>query len=126
MVYDKMKSRRGKNGLNFFEVIHDFRKGLLGDFEKIMWILQIITDLFIIFVQEDLRLTRSKQMNVYMSISIATTIQGGKGCEVTDVEKTILLNIIQLVRYKICIKTVLKIWKSVWPKPRTTQDRQGL
>ena len=56
-----------------------------------MWILQIITNLFIIFVQEDLRLTRSKQMNVYMSISIATTIQGGKGCEVTDVEKTILL-----------------------------------
>ena len=26
-------------------------------------------------------------MNVYMSISVATTIQGGKGCEVTDVEK---------------------------------------
>lgn len=35
MIYDKMKSRRGKNGLNFFEVIHDFRKGLLGDFEKV-------------------------------------------------------------------------------------------
>ena len=74
-----------------------------------MWILQIITNLFIIFVQEDLRLTRSKQMNVYMSISITTTIQGGKGCEVTDVEKTILLNIIQLVRYKICIKIILQI-----------------
>ena len=37
MIYDKMKSRRGKNGFNFFEVIHDFRKGLLGDFEKIMF-----------------------------------------------------------------------------------------
>ena len=74
-----------------------------------MWILQIITNLFIIFVQEDLRSTRSKQMNVYMTISIATTIQGGKGCKVTDVEKTILLNIIQLVRYKICIKIILKI-----------------
>lgn len=48
-------------------------------------------------------------MNVYMSISVATTIQGGKGCEVADVEKTILLNIIQLVRYKICIKIILKI-----------------
>lgn len=48
-------------------------------------------------------------MNVYMSISIATTIQGGKGSEVTDVEKTILLNIIQLVRYKICIKIILQI-----------------
>ena len=48
-------------------------------------------------------------MNVYISISVATTIQGEKGCEVTDVEKTILLNIIQLVRYKICIKIILKI-----------------
>ena len=37
MIYDKMKSRRGKNGLIFFKVIHDFRKGLLGDFEKIMF-----------------------------------------------------------------------------------------
>ena len=55
MIYDKMKSRRGKNGLIFFKVIHDFRKGLLDDFEKIMWILQIITNLFIIFVQEDLK-----------------------------------------------------------------------
>ena len=55
MIYDKMKIRRGKNGLNFFEVIHDFRKGLLGDFEKVMWILQIITNLFIIFVHEDLK-----------------------------------------------------------------------
>ena len=84
MIYDKMKSRRGKNGLNFFEVIHDFRKGPAGWFWKSMWILQIITNLFIIFVQEDLRLTRSKQMNVYMSISVATTIQGGKGCEYDD------------------------------------------
>ena len=126
MIYDKMKSRRGKNGLNFFEVIHDFGKGPAGWFWKSMWILQIITNLFIIFVQEDLRSTRSKQTNVYMTISIATTIQGGKGCKVTDVEKTILLNIIQIVRYKICIKIILQIWKSVWPKPRTTQDHQGL
>lgn len=48
-------------------------------------------------------------MNIYMSISVATAIQGGKGCEVTDVEKTILLNIIQLVRYKIYIKIILQI-----------------
>ena len=30
MIYDNMKSRRGKNGLNFFEVIHDFAKGPAG------------------------------------------------------------------------------------------------
>ena len=34
MIYDKMKSRRGKNGLNFFEVIHDFGKGPAGWFWK--------------------------------------------------------------------------------------------
>lgn len=55
MIYDNMKSRRGKNGLNFFEVIHDSRKGPAGWFWKSMWILQIITNLFIIFVQEDLK-----------------------------------------------------------------------
>ena len=30
-------------------------------------------------------------MNIYMSISVATAIQGGKGGKITDVEKTILL-----------------------------------
>ena len=65
---------------------------LLGDFEKIMWILQIITNLFIIFVQEDLKQIDKKQTNEHLhEQSVATAIQGGKGCKITDVEKTILL-----------------------------------
>ena len=127
MIYDKMKSRRGKNGLNFFEVIHDFRKGLLGDFEKIMWILQIITNLFIIFVQEDLKQIDKKQTNEHLHEHICSNYHSGwKGVQDNWCWKNHTSNIIQLKRYKICIKTVLKIWKSVWPKPRTTQDRQGL
>lgn len=77
MIYDKMKSRRGKNGLNFFEVIHDFRKGLLGDFEKIMWILQIITNLFIIFVQEDLKQIDKKYTNECLHEHIHSNYHSG-------------------------------------------------
>ena len=127
MIYDKMKSRRGKNGLNFFEVIHDFGKGPAGWFWKSMWILQIIINLFIIFVQEDLKQIDKKQTNECLHEHIHSNYHSGwKGVRGNWCWKNHTSNIIQLKRYKICIKTVLKIWKSVWPKPRTTQDRQGL